>query len=59
LPQGRCLKTPALEPVYDNFAEVSINVEMKVERSGIEEALWQIVESDHDGNGWTMQQLPY
>ena len=42
--RGKGLKVPTLEEVYDEFAEVPINIEIKGERPGIEEALWQIVE---------------
>jgi glycerophosphoryl diester phosphodiesterase len=43
------IKVPTLEEVYDEFDGVPINVEIKGERPGIEEAVWQIIEAAHAG----------
>ena len=43
--RGEGIRVPTLEEVYDAFLEVPINVEIKGERPGIEEALWRIIES--------------
>ncbi len=43
--RGKGVKIPTLEEVYDEFAEVPINVEIKGERPGIEEALWRVVQT--------------
>jgi glycerophosphoryl diester phosphodiesterase len=42
--RGQGLRIPTLEEVYDEFTEVPINVEIKGERPGIEEAVWRIIE---------------
>jgi glycerophosphoryl diester phosphodiesterase len=41
----RCqgIRVPTLVEVYDEFVEVPINVEIKGKRSGIEEAVWQVI----------------
>jgi glycerophosphoryl diester phosphodiesterase len=38
------IRIPTLEEVYNEFTEVPINVEIKGERPGIEEAVWRIIE---------------
>jgi glycerophosphoryl diester phosphodiesterase len=38
-------KIPSLAEVYDEFAEVPINAEIKGERPGNEEAAWRVIES--------------
>ena len=43
--RGQGIKIPTLGEVYDEFAEVPINVEIKGERPGTEEALWRVIES--------------
>ena len=43
--RGEGIRIPTLEEVYDEFVGVPINVEIKGERPGIEEALWRIIES--------------
>src|SRR5918995_6178568 len=40
--RGEGIRIPTLEEVYDEFTEVPINVEIKGERPGIEEAVWRI-----------------
>jgi glycerophosphoryl diester phosphodiesterase len=42
--RGEGIRIPTLEEVYEEFTEVPINVEIKGERPGIEEAVWRIVE---------------
>jgi glycerophosphoryl diester phosphodiesterase len=42
--RGRGLKIPTLEEVYGEFSEVPINVEIKGERPGIEEAVSRVIE---------------
>jgi glycerophosphoryl diester phosphodiesterase len=42
--RGDGIRIPTLEEVYEEFAEVPINVEIKGERPGIEEAVWRIIE---------------
>jgi glycerophosphoryl diester phosphodiesterase len=42
--RGEGIRIPTLEEVYDEFTEVPINVEIKGERPGIEEAVWRIIE---------------
>src|SRR5215203_1776262 len=39
------IRVPTLEEVYDEFVEVPINVEIKGDRPGIEEAVWRIIEA--------------
>jgi glycerophosphoryl diester phosphodiesterase len=39
------IRIPTLEEVYDEFVDLPINVEIKGERPGIEEALWQVIEA--------------
>jgi glycerophosphoryl diester phosphodiesterase len=41
---GEGIRIPTLEEVYNEFTEVPINVEIKGERPGIEEAVWRIIE---------------
>jgi glycerophosphoryl diester phosphodiesterase len=43
--RGEGIKIPTLEEVYDEFVGVPINVEIKGERPGIEEAVWRIIAS--------------
>src|SRR5215204_2173637 len=43
--RGEGVGIPTLEEVYDEFGDVPINIEIKGERPGIEEALWRIIES--------------
>ena len=43
--RGQGIRVPTLEEVYDEFVEVPINVEIKGERPGIEEAVWRIIEA--------------
>jgi glycerophosphoryl diester phosphodiesterase len=43
--RGQGIRVPTLEEVYDEFAEVPINVEIKGERPGIEQAVWRIIEA--------------
>jgi glycerophosphoryl diester phosphodiesterase len=42
--RGEGIRIPTLEEVYDEFTEVPINIEIKGERPGIEEAVWRIIE---------------
>jgi glycerophosphoryl diester phosphodiesterase len=42
--RGAGIGIPTLEEIYDEFVDMSINVEIKGERPGIEEALWRIIE---------------
>jgi glycerophosphoryl diester phosphodiesterase len=42
--RGEGIRIPTLEEVYAKFTEVPINVEIKGERPGIEEAVWWIIE---------------
>jgi glycerophosphoryl diester phosphodiesterase len=42
--RGQGIRIPPLVEVYDEFVEVPINVEIKGERAGIEEAVWRIIE---------------
>ena len=42
--RGAGIRIPTLEEVYDEFVDMPINVEIKGERPGIEEALWRIIE---------------
>jgi len=42
--RGQGIRIPTLEEVYDEFVDVPINVEIKGERPGIEEAVWRIIE---------------
>ena len=42
--RGQGIRIPTLAEVYDEFVEVPINVEIKGERPGIEEAVWRIIE---------------
>jgi len=42
--RGEGIRIPTLEEVYDEFVEGPINVEIKGERPGIEEAVWQVIE---------------
>ena len=42
--RGEGIRIPTLKEVYDEFTEVPINVEIKGERPGIEEAVWQVIE---------------
>jgi glycerophosphoryl diester phosphodiesterase len=42
--RGQGIRIPTLVEVYDEFVEVPINVEIKGERAGIEEAVWRIIE---------------
>ena len=39
------IRVPTLEEVYDEFVEVPINVEIKGDRPGIEEAVWRFIEA--------------
>ena len=43
--RGERIRIPTLEEVYDEFVEVPINVEIKGERPGIEEAVWRVIEA--------------
>ena len=43
--RGEGIRIPTLEEVYDEFNEVPINVEIKGERPGIEEAVWRVIEA--------------
>ena len=43
--RGEGVRIPTLEEVYDEFVGVPINVEIKGERPGIEEAVWRIIAS--------------
>jgi glycerophosphoryl diester phosphodiesterase len=43
--RGEGIRIPTLEEVYDEFTEVPINVEIKGERPGIEEAVWRVIEA--------------
>ena len=38
------MRIPTLEEVYREFTDVPINIEIKGKRTGIEEALWRIIE---------------
>ena len=42
--RGVGIRIPNLEEVYDEFVDAPINVEIKGERPGIEEALWRVIE---------------
>jgi glycerophosphoryl diester phosphodiesterase len=42
--RGEGIRIPTLEEVYDEFVEVPINIEIKGERPGIEEAIWWVIE---------------
>ena len=42
--RGEGIRIPTLEEVYEEFVEEPINVEIKGERPGIEEAVWQVIE---------------
>jgi len=42
--RGEGIRIPTLKEVYDEFTEVPINVEIKGERPGIEEAVWRVIE---------------
>jgi glycerophosphoryl diester phosphodiesterase len=48
--RGQGIRVPTLEEVYDEFAEVPINVEIKGERPGIEEAVWRVIEAAGAGD---------
>ena len=48
--RGEGIRIPTLEEVYDEFNEVPINVEIKGERPGIEEAVWRVIEEAGAGN---------
>jgi glycerophosphoryl diester phosphodiesterase len=48
--RGEGIRIPTLEEVYDEFAEVPINIEIKGERPGIEEAVWRIIEEAGAGD---------
>jgi glycerophosphoryl diester phosphodiesterase len=39
------IRIPTLEEVYDEFVDLPINIEIKGERPGIEEALWRVIEA--------------
>jgi len=39
------IRIPTLEEIYGEFADVPINVEIKGERPGIEQALWRTIEA--------------
>jgi len=43
--RGEGIRIPTLEEVYDEFVDMPINVEIKGERPGIEEAVWRIIEA--------------
>jgi glycerophosphoryl diester phosphodiesterase len=43
--RGQGVGVPTLEEVYRAFPEVPINVEIKGERPGIEEAVWRVIEA--------------
>ncbi len=42
--RGEGVEIPTLEEVYSEFSEVPINVEIKGDRAGIEEAVWRTIE---------------
>lgn len=42
--RGEGVRVPTLEEVYRAFPETPINVEIKGERPGIEEAVWRVIE---------------
>jgi glycerophosphoryl diester phosphodiesterase len=42
--RGQGTRIPTLGEVYDEFVEVPLNVEIKGKRSGIEEAVWRVIE---------------
>ena len=48
--RGQGIRIPTLEEVYNEFTEVPINVEIKGERPGIEEAVWRIIEEAGAGD---------
>jgi glycerophosphoryl diester phosphodiesterase len=43
--RGEGIRIPTLEEVYEEFVEVPINIEIKGERAGIEEAVWRVIEA--------------
>jgi glycerophosphoryl diester phosphodiesterase len=43
--RGEGIKIPTLEQVYEEFVEEPINIEIKGERPGIEEAVWRVIEA--------------
>jgi glycerophosphoryl diester phosphodiesterase len=47
--RGQGVRVPTLAEVYDEFAEVPINVEIKGERSGIEAAVWRVIKAADAG----------
>ena len=42
--RGEGVKVPTLEEVYKEFPKVPINIEIKGDRPGIEEAVWRVIE---------------
>jgi glycerophosphoryl diester phosphodiesterase len=48
--RGEGIRIPTLEEVYDEFTEVPINVEIKGERPGIEEAVCRVIEEAGAGD---------
>jgi glycerophosphoryl diester phosphodiesterase len=47
--RGQGIRIPTLAEVYDEFVDVPINVEIKGERSGIEAAVWRVIEAADGG----------
>jgi glycerophosphoryl diester phosphodiesterase len=47
--RGQGVRVPTLAEVYEEFAEVPINVEIKGERPGIEAAVWRVIEAASSG----------
>ncbi len=43
--RGAGIRIPTLEEVYGAFVDMPINVEIKGERPGIEEAVWRVIEA--------------
>jgi glycerophosphoryl diester phosphodiesterase len=43
--RGAGIRVPTLEEIYDEFADMPINIEIKGERPGIEAALWRVIEA--------------
>ncbi len=43
--RGAGVRIPTLKEVYDEFVDTPINIEIKGERPGIEQAVWRIIEA--------------
>jgi glycerophosphoryl diester phosphodiesterase len=43
--RGKGVKIPTLEAVYREFPDHPINIELKAERPGTEEAVWRVIEA--------------